>query len=425
MTSLDDIPRRQWVAMAAIVIATFGTRGDVVPMVGLGCRLREAGHEVVLAAPSPHAEYATGYGLGFRPFDVDLDIDDEAVAVANPLTLVLKLLSPKGMRALGESLLAALADAPADVLMLAPYAQMAGHALAEATAVPSVGVRLQPLSTTATRPPAVLGAWSAGPLLNRTAGRLSTAAADGVYGGTVAALRRQLGLPRVPARVLRRRRTRDGWPILHGFSPGVVPRPDDWRPGLDVVGYWWPPRPPGWRPPPEVAAFLEAGPPPVFVGFGSVVMTAAESARVFDVVRAALRKLGVRGVLQTGRTVVDGDVLTVGDLPHDWLFDRVAAVVHACGAGTTAAGLRAGLPAVAVPEPAGDQPFWARRLRELGVSSATLARRGLAADRLAAAVDAALTDPGYRSNAERLAARIAAEDGAARVTAVVERLLGA
>jgi sterol 3beta-glucosyltransferase len=330
------------------------------------------------------------------------------------------------MRLAGEALLAALRDEPADVLLLSPFAELAGHQLAEARNIPSIGVRLQPLSRTADFPPAILGSWSAGALVNRTVGHLATATIDRLYSRTIAGFRDRLGLPRMSARALRQRRTEAGWPILYGFSPAVVPRPADWRPGLDVVGYWWPERPIGWQPPNEVVSFLESGPPPVFLGFGSLVMARDEALRLSELVPRALRMAGVRGVVQAGwagLNAASDEILTVGDIPHDWLFDKVAAVVHACGAGTTAAGLRAGVPAIAIPEPGGDQPFWARRLAGLGVSAATLSRRELTADRLAAAIDSALTDATYRANAKKLASRIAEEDGAEKAVVAVERLV--
>lgn len=107
-------------------------------------------------------------------------------------------------------------------------------------------------------------------------------------------------------------------------------------------------------------------------------------------------------------------MLSVGPLPHDWLFPRMAAVVHHAGAGTTAAGLRAGVPAVAVPMLA-DQPFWARRLHHLGVSPPPIPLSRLTADRLAAALTAATSDPRHRKGARAVAARLAGEDGTARV----------
>jgi len=409
--------------MAKVVIAAFGTRGDVAPLTGIGRRLQEAGHQVVLTAPSLFADLITGCGLRWLPHDVAFD-EDVDLTDANPWKLLLNLLSPRGIRRMGEALLAALRDEPADVLLLSPFAEFAGHPLAEARGIPGIGVRLQPLSTTAEFPPALAGSWSAGPPVNRAAGRLATTAIDRMYSNTIAGFRRHLALPMSSARALRRRRTEARWPVLHGFSSHVVPRPADWRPGLDVVGYWWPPRPLGWRPPAEVVTFLEAGAPPVFLSFGSLLLSGDESARLSELVSAALRKAGARGIIQAGWAGLDvtsGDILTVGEVPHDWLFDKVSVAVHACGAGTTGAGLRAGLPAIAIPEPGGDQPFWARRLRELGVSAATLSRRTLTADRLAAAIDAALTNPVHRDNAQRLAARIAEEDGAGKVADAIEK----
>lgn len=411
--------------MARIVIAAFGTRGDVLPFTDVGRRLQAAGHDVVLTAPPDLVAEITACGLRARPVAVELEGDLDTL---HPLRAALQMVLPAGMRTLGESLLAALRDEPADVLLLSPFAELAGHPLAEARRIPSIGVRLQPMSATAAFPPSLMGAWSAGPLLNRSAGRLADATLGQVYGRTVQGFRDRLGLPGRSQRSLRRERTGAGWPILHGVSPAVVPRPGDWRPGLEMAGYWWPRRPPGWEPPSELVSFLQDGPPPVYLGLGSLMVTADESARISRLVGEALHRVGARGVVQAGGAaldVTDADVITVGTVPHDWLFARVAAVVHSCGAGTTAAGLRAGLPAVAIPSPGGDQPFWARRLAALGVSAATLPRPGLTADRLARALDSALTEPAHRAAAGHLAARIADEDGAAGVVTAVGRLVRA
>jgi sterol 3beta-glucosyltransferase len=116
-------------------------------------------------------------------------------------------------------------------------------------------------------------------------------------------------------------------------------------------------------------------------------------------------------------------VLNIGPVPYDWLFPQVAAVVHACGAGTAGAGLRAGVPTVPVPSPGGDQPFWARHLHELGAATAPLPRPKLTAEQLARGIERAVTEPGYRDAAARLAAVIAQEDGAGTVVERIERLL--
>jgi sterol 3beta-glucosyltransferase len=149
----------------------------------------------------------------------------------------------------------------------------------------------------------------------------------------------------------------------------------------------------------ELVDFLEAGPPPVFVGFGSHGHGEAE--RAGETVAAAVRQARVRAVVQTGwagLTVSGDDVLPIASVPHDWLFPRMAAVVHHAGAGTTGAGLRAGVPVVPVPVVA-DQPFWAARLAWVGVSLGAVRFKHLSAERLAALIRQAVGEPPYRQRA--------------------------
>ncbi|MFC0433848.1 glycosyltransferase [Kutzneria buriramensis] len=412
--------------MAKVVITAVGSRGDTAPLIAIGTRLQDAGHDVTLSAMTIFEDLITGCGLRFVPHEVGTTTADLSAfeEIENPAKQLMEFMSPKGMRLAGENLLIALKDEPADVLLLSPFAELAGHPLAEARGIPSIGIRLQPMSTTGAFPPALMGTWSGGPAINRMAGRFGAGVIDRVYNNTVAHFRAQLGLPKVSARTLRRRRTEAGWPILHGFSPTVVPRPDDWRPGIDVTGYWWPPRPLNWEPPAELARFLDAGPPPMYIGFGSLPMPKAEAERVSALVALALHKAGVRGIVQAGWANLDvatDDVITIGEVPHDWLFDRVGAVAHACGAGTTGAGLRAGVPAVAIPY-AGDQAFWARRLDMLGASAATVPFKKLTVDGLAAAITTAMTDADLRANAKAVAAKLAEEDGPGQVLRVVDRV---
>lgn len=410
--------------MADIVIAALGSHGDVAPLTGVGARLQQAGHRVTLTAYDRFASLVRNCGIGFRGVSEPRESSDEAdVDVTRAL---FQFLAPRGMRSLGTALLTALQDAPADILLLSPFSELAGHPLAEAKGIPSAGIRFQPYSATADFLPATLGGWSAGPTGNRLASRAGAELIDRFYGGVTAGFRRDFGLPKVSARRLREQRTKAGWTVLHGFSPHIVPRPAGWRPGLEICGYWWPQTDPQWRPAAALVDFLRAGPPPVYVGFGSTMTSAKQSEHISQLVRSALRRAGVRGIVQAGWAginVDDENTLTVTEVPHRWLFPHVAAVVHHCGAGTTAAGLRAGVPTVAVPG-LGDQPFWARRLRDLGLSADTVPQRTLTVERLAAAIRTAVTDPGIKTRARRISDLLAAEDGAAHVVSSVDRLLG-
>lgn len=410
--------------MSRIVIIAVGSRGDVAPLTGVGVALQQAGHEVAMAAYTPFGNMISGCGLGFRELPADLQLAADGAEVS-PVQGLAAFASPKGMRALGNDILTAVADEPADILLLSPFAEMVGHPLAEAKAIPSLGFRLQPLSATAQYPPSIMGAWSVGSFGNRAAANAGACMLDHLYGGVVADFRRQLGLPRTSARRLRRQRTAAQWPVLHGYSPKVAPSPTDWRPGLEVTGYWWPASIGVWEPSAVLTDFLAAGPPPVFVGFGSMMTTPARAEQLSDTIRRAAQLADVRVIVQAGWTslhVADDHMLTIGDAPHDWLFPRVAAVAHHCGAGTTAAGIRAGVPTIALPT-YGDGPFWAWRITELGICAATINQRKLTSERLAEAMRVAVTDPHLRDNAHQISGLISAEDGAAHVVSSVSSLV--
>lgn len=243
---------------------------------------------------------------------------------------------------------------------------------------------------------------------------------DSLYTGILSRLRARLGLPTAPDRA--GAGPPDGWPICHGFSPSVLPRPEDWPPEVQVTGYWWPAPAAGWQPPSGLVDFLAAGPPPVFIGFGS--MTPEQGDRLPDIVTEALQRAGERAVVQSGWVGLNPageDILLVGDVPHDWLFPRLAAVVHHAGAGTTGAGIRAGVPATAVPVLV-DQPFWAARLHHLGVAPPPVPMRELTAETLAGALRSCFGSPAYQDRATELAGRVHAEDGVAPVLAQLARL---
>lgn len=403
--------------MTRILITAAGSYGDVAPYTGLGVRLREAGYDVALATHDSFAPLTEAAGLRFRGLPADAAASGRAEGRKE-----LMRTASAFVRGLGGGL----ADAAvrgADLLVASTTTAPLAWQLAEAMGIPALGAYLQPVHPTREFPPVVGGTRSLGGFGNKVLGRFSLRMVDRVYAEAVRDLRARLGLPEAAPGTVRARQERAGWPVLHGFSPAVVPRPADWRAGLDVVGNWWPHHDPEQALPRELDDFLEAGPPPVFIGFGS--MAAGDGERLSGIAVAALRAAGLRGVLQAGRAGLAAsgdDVLTVGEVPHALLFPRMSAVVHHAGAGTTAAALRAGVPAVPVPV-AADQPFWAARLAALGAATAPLPFKDLTAPRLAEALRRATSEDTYARAAEGLARRLATEDGAGHVLKAVERLL--
>ncbi|MEV7601912.1 glycosyltransferase [Kitasatospora sp. NPDC089797] len=402
-----------------ILIATTGSRGDVAPFTGLGRRLLDAGHRVAVLAHPTFATLIEECGLEYRPLPGD---PKELIRARARAT------SPEETRALMTAFVDGLADGVADAvaggadLLLtafapAPLCRTAG----EAFGVPVLGTYLTPAFAT-TEFPLPGPAWNGdlGPQGNLAAGRERLRSADRLFSGAVVRMRERLGLPGAAApEPLGHTR-----PVVHGYSPLLLPRPADWPDPVEVAGFWWPARPLGWRPPADLVDFLQAGPAPVFIGFGSMALDEGE--RLGELVTAAVRRAGVRAVVQAGwaEVAAAGDgILAVGDLPHDWLFPRTAAVVHHAGAGTTGAALRAGVPAVPVPVMV-DQPFWADRLHRLGVAPEPVPFAELTAERLAAAITAALADP-VRRRAAAVAGLLAAEDGAGAVLSHLTRHAGA
>lgn len=213
-------------------------------------------------------------------------------------------------------------------------------------------------------------------------------------------------------------------PIMHGYSSHVSPRPADWPDTAVVTGYWFLERGGSWQPAPELERFLEEGDPPVYVGFGS--MSGRKPRRIAEIVLGALRRAERRGILATGLggLKVDDlpdDVFKIESVPHDWLFPRVSAVVHHGGAGTTAAGLRAGRPTIICPF-FGDQPFWGRRVRDLGAACAPIPQRKLTVERLGDAIVEVTTNPAIGRSAEAVGKKIRAEDGIGNAVAFMSRL---
>ena len=314
--------------------------------------------------------------------------------------------------------LAAAADA--DLLLVngsAPF----GYDIAEALHLPSAGLYCQPMTPTGDFPPIVLhSARSWGRRGNRLLGEVGVRSLIPFHRAT-AELRRELGLPPRSAGATALAQARERWPILHGYSAEVLGRPADWRAGLDVVGYWWPRSAP-WEPPADLAEFLAAGDPPVFVGFGS--MAGGRGDALAPVVADALRRAGVRGIVQAGRAGLHAhgaDVLEIGDAPHEWLFGRVASVVHHAGAGTTGATLRAGVPSVPCPVFA-DQPVGSQRLVDLNCAPRAIPFRRIDADRLGTALGDAVHRPGYREAAHRMSQVVRGDDGERAVVELVERI---
>jgi sterol 3beta-glucosyltransferase len=414
-----------------ITIIAAGSRGDVQPYVALGQGLKAAGHTVRVLASQDFHDLVTTYGLEFTAMGGSVEAEaqnhvKELVEQGN----LLKMLAATGRGAQQLAYQAAVSGLAAcqesDLLIGGLGGLSVGMALAEKLGIPFLQAYLMPFTPTcefpsvlAPLPQTRLVAWA-----NRLSHRLTQQmmwqtlrAADNKarsqvlkiapasFWGPFAALQRQ------------------AQPILYGYSPQVVPRPKDWAASIHVTGYWFLEPPAGWNPPADLVEFLRAGPSPIYIGFGSMPSRNPEDTT--NLILQALARTGQRGVISSGwgglkKEHLPEAVFAIGSIPHSWLFPQMAAVVHHGGAGTTAAGLVAGIPSIVTPF-FGDQPFWAQRVHALGAGPKPIARRRLTVDNLAEAIMRAVSDTAMRKIASDLRVRIQAEDGIAGVVAVIEQ----
>jgi sterol 3beta-glucosyltransferase len=408
-----------------IFILTLGSRGDVQPYVALGKGLAAAGHTVTLAAGTGFDDLVAQGGLRYAPIDADIfQLLDAARAQGSTggmsrLSLI-KMVMPMMRRVLEQSWEAAQG---AQAIIFHPK-PLAGYHIAEGLGIPGFMALPVPLySPTRCFPSPALPVKDLGGFLNRLSHGPVLAAASAPYRRMVNDFRRQvLGLPPV-----RDEMTLHGQPLLrlYAVSPHVLPPPPDWDPASILTGYWFLDAAPGWQPPDDLLAFLDAGPAPVYVGFGS--MAVQDPVRTTRTVLQALERAGQRAVLAAGWGGLRAEdlpesVYMLESAPHDWLFPRMAAVVHHGGAGTLAAGLRAGKPTLVCPFLA-DQTFWGWRAAGLKVGPEPLPYKRWTVEKLAEAIRLTATDAGMRTRAAALGEKIRSEDGVRRAVEIIQGVL--
>jgi sterol 3beta-glucosyltransferase len=416
-------------------VLTTGSQGDVRPYVALGAGLQAAGHDVRIVAHPGFEGLVRRKGLDFAPIAGDpRDLAASGNAEARALhdrgrSLVrwwraIKEIDAPLMRQRLRDTWDACQDADVIVTSTLPY--LFGYAAAMKRQVPLVRAFYFPVSPTRAYPIEALPRWPPlGGAVNLASyhvqRQLLWQVARPLMAGACRDVLGLRGLPRLePFGDLDRRQQL----LLYAYSPAVAPPPPDWGPWIDVTGYWFLDRATAWTPPPALAAFLEDGPPPICIGFGSMLYDRAELVRI---VQQTLDATGQRAVLLMGwgglrPEELPRNLIAIEWLPLNWLFPRVSAVVHHGGAGTTAEGLRAGVPTVVVPF-FYDQFLWARRVHALGAGPAPIPRRHLSAGRLTAAIREATSNTEMRRRAGEVGRRIRSEDGIGRAVAAFDRHL--
>lgn len=416
-----------------IDIVAVGSRGDVQPYLALGIGLRAAGYRVRLVTLGGFEELVRERGLDH------LVIGDAPQTIANTSAgrkWVKQRTSAAGfLRGFVRVAASLIEEGTArywescrdtEAILVSPLGLLVGIHIAERLGVPLIQAQYT-VPVVPTR-----YSWDGRPQLSSAVTTGIASFVDTGFNFLIwSKLRRSINAARAkildlpplhllaPLETKKRKAT-----VLAGYSPTVAPKPPDWGDWIHVTGYWFLEDLPGWTPPRDLVDFLDSGAPPVFIGFGSIPFPNPEAAT--DLVVEAVTRAGYRAIVVAGGSglatgQLSPEVLSVDAVPHRWLFSRVCAAVHHGGAGATAAALRAGLPSVVVPVFA-DQPFWAKRLFQLGAGPAPIPAARLTVDNLAQAIRATAAVP-IRRRAAELGERIRREDGVARAVDVIDKQL--
>ncbi len=404
-----------------VLALTLGSRGDVQPYIALGTALRSRGHALTIATGKGFEDAIAAHGLRAASLDVDIQamINDPEMQQALR-TFSGKIKAWRASKHLVRKILDEMWEVSREVrpdLIVYHVKGTAAPHIAEALGICAIPTFQIPamVPTRAFASP-LLPFSELGGFGNRLSHRFIVKMSSMFYAGLVRDWRRdELGLTGSgPRNVV------DGYdpsgrvvPRLHGYSHHIIPRPDDWGEREEITGYWYLDQETDWGPPAGLSQFLDAGPPPVYIGFGS--MPSEDAEELTHLVMDAVIASGERAILATGwggltDSAAPETVHLLDAAPHDWLFPRCAAVIHHGGSGTTHEGLRWGRPTFISPV-FGDQPFWGRRVAMLGAGPPPIAQKKLTSEALCQAIHA-MQDPAMIAQAEEIGVAMRTERGA-------------
>ncbi|HXF85553.1 MAG TPA: glycosyltransferase [Anaerolineales bacterium] len=410
-----------------------GTRGDVLPYLALGLGLREAGSNVRIAAPIGFKFLIEPTGLTFAPFDGNPS--DLLIQQSDPLTIGRSLCSSiqatrkfiHRARGLYPRMLQTAAEAcRGSTVIVCGLSTLWGAHIAEYLQVPTLRAVLQPLTPTREFSSVLLPfRFNLLGIGNRLSHWIMLQAIWLSFHPEINHTRRtHFGLPRAPWLDPALRPFSDQPITLHGFSEHIIPRPKDWNEKQIITGYWRSPSP-QWTPPKELVQFIERSPRnTVAIGLGSP--GTKDFPHVLRIIEQALIQADARAVLTIPSFyhmhIKSERIFPIEYTPHEWLYQHVRVAVHHGGAGTTAAGLHAGIPTVTLPQGI-DQFFWGERVYKIGVGTQPIPQRTLNAKKLASALREALWNESMQERAKRLSVALNLENGIRAAVRVMRQVM--
>ena len=418
-----------------IAIIASGSQGDVQPYAALAKGLQQAGHTIKFVSHENYAGFIRKHGIEFWSVAGDVQSIAQSPEISAMLEqgkfiAIMKIMGEEARKAsisMAEVALQACEDV--DLILGGLGGLETGIAIGEKLGLPVLPAYLLPFTPTRVFP-SVLAPFIPKPLgfLLNKASHLGTKQImwQSLRKADQTAREKVLRLQPAPFFGPYQAKPVQGMPTIYGYSALVVPRPDDWPDNVTITGYWFLDSRNDWHPPAELVNFIESGPAPVFIGFGS--MNHRDPEATTQLIIDAIIQSKQRAVLQTGwgglyAADLPASIKLIDAVPHTWLFPKMVAVVHHAGVGTTASGLRAGVPNLVIPFFA-DQPFWGHRIEQLGVGPQPIPRKKLTSDKLAGAIKQAVTDPAMKLKAQILGEQLRSENGVKKAIEIIERSVG-
>jgi sterol 3beta-glucosyltransferase len=401
-----------------ITILCSGSRGDFQPYIALAIELKKLGKDVRITGSRSYESFICSYGIDFYPIQADIEslhVDKnmlkQAQTADNPLKM---LLAFNKMKKYGLFMAKEFYSAceGSELIIYHPGVTM-GYFAAEDLGVPSVLASPFPMHKTKEQTSVILyGRSKSNPFTNTVSysmlqGMLWLASKGSVKGFW----KEQFGSKPSKFGCPFERHTDRQHPAIVSCSNFVFKRPSDWNLNIYQSGYWFIEEQADYNASEELLNFINSGDKPIYIGFGSV-FDMDDRYKMSKLVIDALVKSRRRGILCGMGNLhnIPNNVFAIDSIPHSWLFERVSAVCHHGGAGTSAAGFKAGVPSIIIPS-SNDQFAWAHRAYDLGVGSKPINMKNLTSENLCEAINFALQDE-IASNAKSLAKNIATENGA-------------
>jgi sterol 3beta-glucosyltransferase len=406
-----------------ITILTFGSRGDVQPFLPLSLGLMSRGHQVILAAPARFKSLVEEQGITFFPLAGDPEELSRSLNEAgyNFIKQVSELMSHAVK--IGAEMIRQTDEACRDAdLIIHTFAHAVGaHTLAREKNIPDIHIQTFPMFAPTGDYPNVTMPNLGNRFLNRLTHTLSMQITMLTSRFGFDQVRRRAGLPkRKLYHPFKDNPPRLRTPMLCAWSPSLLPASSDWRSRVHITGYYFFPYNDSYTPSNELKAFLESGNPPVCVSFGSMVNKNAEN--VDAIIREALKRTNNRAIILSGwggaKHESTKDILYIESVPHDWLLPKCKMIIHHGGAGTTSAGLRAGIPQVVVPFTA-DQPFWGSRVHAIGVAPKPIRVSQLSVEKMVNAMSG-VESKVTLEHAQSTSQIVRGEDGIGNAIALIE-----